>query len=185
MDIAKFIETVSKLKDVKRAGFAERGVKDPESVADHSFMASVMAMVIPVKGVDKERVMKMLLVHDIAESEIGDLITKDNWPGGGSITSSEKMKIEFDAMKKITSILDKSVSAEIMELFEEFVEVKTPEAILAKDLDTAEMLIQAYGYHKKGNFKTGLTGFWDERNMGSIRNENIKRLVSDIIGKGR
>ena len=85
-EIIKFIETANKLKDVKRAGWVERGVKDPESVADHNYLAALLCVVIPAKGVDKARAVKMALIHDLAESVIGDIITTDKWKAGGKMS---------------------------------------------------------------------------------------------------
>jgi putative hydrolase of HD superfamily len=45
-DLFAFFETLEKLKRTPRTGWVERGVKDPESVSDHSFRMTVMAMAL-------------------------------------------------------------------------------------------------------------------------------------------
>lgn len=44
----------------------------PESVADHSYRAAVLAMALP-PGLDRDRCVKMALLHDLAESMVGDI----------------------------------------------------------------------------------------------------------------
>ncbi len=181
MNLEKFLEFANRLKSVKRTGWVERGVKGPESVADHSFMMALMCMVLPAKGIDREKAVKMALAHDLAESVTGDIITKENWPEKGTMHAKEKAVLEREAMNKILSNLDASDAREIKELWEEFEEGKSREASFVNDIDMAEVLIQAYGYHKSGNFKKPLEGFWDSTNTGKIRDENIRVLVRNII----
>lgn len=54
----------------KRTGWVNHGVKPAESIADHMYRMSVMALLIDenTAGVDKNRCIKMAIVHDLAES---------------------------------------------------------------------------------------------------------------------
>jgi putative hydrolase of HD superfamily len=176
MDIAGFYRTVRKLKDVKRTGWVERGVKDPESVADHSLLVAVLCMVVPAEGIDRERAIKMALVHDLAESETGDIITKENWPGGGTMPRREKAALEEESLRRILSSLDSMVADEILELWKEYEEGKTSEAAFVRDIDLAELIMQASDYHAKGNSRKPLKEFWDRRNLSLIRSKRIKAL---------
>jgi len=184
MDIVKFYRTVRKLKEIERSGWVERGVERAESVSDHSFMLALLCMIISKQGIDKEKAIKMALVHDLAESEIGDIISKENWPKGGIMSNSEKIKMEEKAMQKIVSYLSKVESEEVFKLWKEFEQGKLPEAKFVKELDNVEMILQALDYHSKGNYKKPLEPFWDERNMNKIKDNNIKRLIEEIIDKG-
>ena len=68
------------LKEIYRSGWIKAGVEEGETVADHSYGASVIAMALSdMEGLDTERVVKMSLLHDIAESIVGD-ITPDQMP---------------------------------------------------------------------------------------------------------
>lgn len=185
MDFEKFYDTVKKLKDVKRTGWVERSVSNPESVADHSFMTALMCMVMPEKGIDREKAIKMALVHDIAEAETGDIITKEHWEEKGTMTKAEKSQLEENAMEKLVSNLDEAGAKEVMSLWKEYEEGKTKEAVFVNDIDHAERIMQAHGYHSKGNFKKPLQGFWNEKSMSLIHNENIKKLVRNVIERGR
>ena len=186
MNLENFILAANKLKDVKRTGWVERGIEKPESVADHSLMAALMGMVLPVpKGFDRDRIIKMLLIHDLVEAEVGDIVTKENWPKGGTMLEKDKLKLEKEGIIQIISYLGKNESVEIKSLWDEYNECKTPEAAFANDIDVAERTIQAKIYHDKGNYKKPIIGFWAERNLKKIKNKDIKKIVTDIIEKGR
>ena len=183
MDTQKFLEIAARLKSVKRTGWVERGVEGAESVADHSWMMALMCMVLPFEG-DRDKAVKMALVHDIAEAEVGDIITKENWPAKGTMNEKDKTSLERKAIKKLASLLDAETAKEVQSLWDEFEEGKTREASFVRDIDIAECLIQAYRYHKAGNFRKPLEGFWDERTIGWIKSESIKTLVRKVIGSG-
>jgi len=185
MSIYEFYKTAKKLTSMKRAGWVERGVRDPESISDHSFMAAMLCMAAAPDDIDKCKAVKMALIHDLAESLTGDMITKENWPSGGTITEAEKHEIEKSSIGKILSCLEGSVSDEIMELWTEFEAGKTREARFVRSIDVAQRCITAAEYHKEGNHKKPLEPFWDERGLSKIGDERVKRLVVDIIPKGR
>ncbi len=65
------------LRQVKRLSWVNSGIDDPESVAEHSYNAWMMAMFfLPEEhhseGYCKKEILDMLLVHDMAEAVIGD-----------------------------------------------------------------------------------------------------------------
>jgi len=183
MDIGKFYETVVKLKEIKRRGWIERGVKDPESISDHSFMVALLCLIVPKQGIDKNKAVKMALVHDLAESITGDYISTENW-SGGTISKEEQLKKEEQAMKEILPLLDNETAKEIVSLWKEYEEGETTEARFVKDVDALEVLLQAYDYYSKKNYEKDLTVFWDKKGLNRIKDQNIKKLVKDIIDKG-
>jgi putative hydrolase of HD superfamily len=78
-ELAPFFHSVLQLKSVRRAGWVSKvNVKDPESVADHTFSMCAIAMLLSDRlGLDTGRVMKMVILHDLAESIVGDYIPGD------------------------------------------------------------------------------------------------------------
>lgn len=144
MDIIEFVKIISKLKALKRSGWVKNNIPDPESVAEHSFQLSLLTMVLASKfGLNVARAIKMALIHDLGEAEIGDIVTVRS----GKKLSNHKAKLlkERLSVEKISSLLD---SEEIISLFEEFEENKTAEAKLVRQLDKLEMSFQAYEYEK-------------------------------------
>ena len=62
------------LKNARRTGWWIAGVKDPESIAEHSFRASVLATVLAaMEGADPARAAQLAIFHDTQETRIGDI----------------------------------------------------------------------------------------------------------------
>ncbi|MGE4650712.1 MAG: HD domain-containing protein, partial [Myxococcota bacterium] len=72
----KFFQKVLELKNVPRQGWKEKlEIINPESVAEHSYSTATISMVLSdLKGLNTEKIIKMALLHDLAESIIGDII---------------------------------------------------------------------------------------------------------------
>lgn len=151
-----FFETITSLtglKEQKRMGWVNRGVKNVESVADHSWRAGLMAYLLAPKGYDKEKMLKMGLIHDATE-----IFDHDYTPTDG-ITKEEKEKREHVAVEKFFKLLPKKQQKEFRTLWEEFEHRKSKEAQFVKQIEILEMLFQALEYEKEGNFKTDLYEF--------------------------
>lgn len=76
MDIVKFIHEVGSLKLIPRSGWLKLGIKCPESVADHSFRAAIIAFLLAIESGEKEKAFKSALcalIHDLHESRTTDL----------------------------------------------------------------------------------------------------------------
>src|SRR3989339_2211175 len=77
-DLIDFLHKVGQLKGLKRTGWVYKNIPDPESVAEHSFRTAILALVLADElKADKERLVKMALIHDLAESITGDLTPWD------------------------------------------------------------------------------------------------------------
>ncbi len=68
---------LSGMKDTKRIPWVQFGIEDPESVAEHTLGALMMGMVFlpteyPEQHYNKQTILDMLLVHDMAEGILGD-----------------------------------------------------------------------------------------------------------------
>jgi len=136
-----FFRVLGKLKELKRTGWVNHGIPLPESVADHMYRMSMITFVIQEKSVNKDKLMKICMVHDLAESIVGDITPYDG------ITKEEKRKLEEDAMKKILQdIGNEEISNEIMTLWLEYEQGVSIEADLARQLDKLEMILQANEY---------------------------------------
>lgn len=141
-NMLQFMKLVGQLKRVPRTGWVYRNIKQPESVSDHMYRMSMMALTIQDISVNKERCMKLALVHDLAECIVGDIAPADN------VSKAEKHRREKDAMVHITGLLDDGLRKEIYNLWEEYETQSSPEAKLVKELDNLEMIIQAHEYEE-------------------------------------
>jgi len=198
-----FLTLARGLKTTERTGWVRQRVPSRiESVADHSWRIALMAMVAssfvsPCSSspeapssaaasdttpaaplVDANKCIKMALVHDLAESIVGDIT-----PHCG-VSDGDKYEMELSAMKKMTDLFlappgenrgrssspSPGVGREILDLWREYEEGKSPEAMLVKDLDKLEMILQAQEYEgddhdgdsvsERGRGKS-LDGFFD------------------------
>jgi putative hydrolase of HD superfamily len=148
MELLGFFERVRGLKELKRTGWVIKGVKSPESVADHSFMLAVLAYAYSRRlGLKTDKCVKMALLHDICEAYSGDIPSRIR-AKDRTMPDRMKKKLEEEGLKKVTSLLPKSMSDEIRGLWKELDVRKTREAKLVRDLDKLEMCMQALAYSK-------------------------------------
>lgn len=173
-DMINFLHKIGELKKLKRAGWVLHRVPNPESIADHTFRTTVMALLLAKKaGLDTDKCVKMALVHDFAEALSGDITPHDN------ISDKEKHKKEKSAMKELLKDVD---DKEIFNIWIEYEERKTPEAKFVYDLDKIEMVLQAYEYKQKHKGKDiNLDEFWSYTKK-RIKDKNVKRIF-EILAK--
>ena len=154
MKFLNFFSEIGKLKELKRTGWLVRGIEDAESVSDHSFRLSLLALVYgKQENLDTEKCVELALVHDVHEIYSGDIM----WP-----TSNEQKK--FDAEKKgiekLIKLLPEKEGVDVLELWQEYFEKETAEAKLVHDLDKIEMLLQVIEYKKGKKTQESLTEFF-------------------------
>ena len=83
-------------------------------MADHSYSMAIMAMVISdLENYDSEKILKMVLLHDLAESKIGDF-TPDQ------ISKDKKQKIENNAFNEIIEQLPNPIKFEYDKIWKEY-----------------------------------------------------------------
>jgi putative hydrolases of HD superfamily len=144
-DLSPFFHSVLKLKSVRRAGWVSKvNVKDAESVADHTFSMCAMAMLLSdMLGLDTQKAMKMVILHDLAESMVGDYMP-------GDVSANQKLAKEKRAMKSILSGLPRKARIEYEKIWLEYLQNKTAVARFVHRIDKLEMALQANQYASQG-----------------------------------
>ncbi|MBU1120512.1 MAG: HD domain-containing protein [archaeon] len=143
MGLIEFFHKVKKLRELKRKGWKDFGVENPESVADHSFRVALMTLIFSEKmKLNTEKALKMALIHDLCEVYSGDLAAEEK-------ISREKYESEEKGMKKIVSELNEREGEELMDLWKEFMEGKSREARIVREIDRLEMGFSAVEYEKE------------------------------------
>ena len=134
--ILEFLRRVEALKSTTRSAWTVAGT--PETTAAHTWRLCLMAMVLASQfpGVEHGRLIKMLLVHDLAEAVSGDV------PAPAQVGAPSKSDGERRDLQALVSTLPEGVRAEILELWEEYEQAVTREAHLAKALDKLETILQ-------------------------------------------
>lgn len=142
--LALFLSEAGLLKQIKRSGWWVVGVKDPESVAEHSFRCAVLAFVLALAAdADPYKVMTMALFNDIHETRIGDLHKM----------AQRYVKIEEAEEAAFYEQIDRlppRIKKELTRLRREYVRQETPESIIARDADILECILQAKEYDEQG-----------------------------------
>lgn len=139
-----FFSNIHKLKSIKRSGWVRYKVKDPPSIASHIFSVSILSYLLPKdEKLDMEKVYKMALVHDLAEAVCGDLTPHDK-------EYKRKRHIETKALLEVVKNLPQEKRDEIMNLYNEMEDLKTPEAIFVETADKIDMVLTANEYSKTG-----------------------------------
>ena len=176
--LISFFESVIRLKSVKRAGWVSKvGIANAESVSDHTYSMCMMGIVLSdIFGMDTERVTKMILIHDLAESITGDCIPN-------KITRVRKRTEERKAMKHILCRVPSVVRSNYEKLWQEYQSNKTPVSRFVHQLDKLEMAIQAVEYANQGYPQKTLLQFFvsAKRSMSTYNIDNEKLGRKDII----
>jgi len=173
-ELLKALSQIGNLKDLPRAGWVREQVPHPESVADHSFRALMLALVLgPQLGIDVGTVLRLLLVHDLAESDptVGDITPFDG------ITEEEKHRRESSAMERLCAALPGG--EEVLNLWREYNEGTSVEALIAKQLDALEMALQATEYEQR--YGKALGGFLESARK-KIRHPLLVQILERLGG---
>lgn len=173
--IEDFFNNLLLLKKIQRKGWKNNlGLENPESVADHSYSVTGMSMILgDLMALDTNKMMKMALLHDLAESKVGDFTP-------GEISKNEKLKIEDGAMKKILSKLPQNLYEQYISIWEEYQKNESKEALCIHDIDKLEMAFQAKSYLLDGNPKNHLQSFF-ETAKHNIKNEKLKEILTKLL----
>ena len=139
--LLSFLTDAGRLKRLRRAGWVRVGVPDSESVADHSYRVAVMALLIgPRLGLNVDRLVRLALIHDLAEARVGDLTPLD------AVSPTEKSDLESAAFVDIVDGLSEGEA--LYDLWLEYESGATPEARSARQLDKLELALQALEYEQ-------------------------------------
>ncbi|XP_020231267.1 HD domain-containing protein 2 isoform X1 [Cajanus cajan] len=174
--VIDFLSICHRLKTTKRTGWVRKDVKNPESIADHMYRMGLMALIASdVPGVDRNKCIKMAIVHDIAEAIVGDITPMDG------ISKSEKNQREQAALDHMCEVLGGgSTAKEIAELWMEYEANSSPEAKFVKDLDKVEMILQALEYEDEQG--KDLDEFF-QSTAGKFQTETGKAWASEIVSR--
>lgn len=137
MEARKLIEALSvaeRLKDATRHGYTKNGRH--ESVAEHSWMMSLMAFFIKDEfpEVDMDKVIKMCIIHDLGEAFTGDIPTFEK--------TKENEKVEEKLLFEWIDTLPENYKIEMTALYDEMSKRETVEAKVYKAIDGLEALVQ-------------------------------------------
>ncbi|MFN4153401.1 MAG: HD domain-containing protein [Paracoccaceae bacterium] len=167
-----FLNEADRLKSVLRATTLVDGSRR-ENSGEHSWHLALYALVLAdqaAPGVDINRVIRMLLIHDLVEIDVGDVpIHSANGLAHGSV---DTMAAETRAADRIFGLLPPDLRSDLRALWEEFEAVETPDAVFAKSLDRVQPVM--------ANLMSG-GGTWTTYNVTA---EQLESRVGAKVARG-
>lgn len=167
-----FLNEADRLKSVLRATTLCDGSRR-ENSGEHSWHLTLYAMVLADQagdGVDISRVIKMLILHDLVEIDVGDVpIHSQN---GMAHSSTSVQAAESRAADRIFGLLPPDLAQNFRALWDEFEAAETPDAIFAKSLDRVQPVM--------ANLQSG-GGTWIEYNVTA---DQLETRVGSKIARG-
>ena len=167
-----FLNEADRLKSVLRATTLCDGSRR-ENSGEHSWHLALYALVLAdqaAPGVDINRVIRMLLIHDLVEIDVGDVpIHSANGVAHGS---AETIAAETRAADRIFGLLPADLAQNLRILWDEFEAALTPDAIFAKSLDRVQPVM--------ANLASG-GGTWVEYHVTA---EQLESRVGVKIARG-
>lgn len=133
-----FLNEADRLKSVLRATTLVDGSR-PENSGEHSWHLALYALVLAdqaAPGVDINRVIRMLLIHDLVEIDVGDVPIHS--ANGLAHASDATQAAESRAADRIFGLLPADQRDSLRALWQEFEEAETPDARFAKSLDRVQ-----------------------------------------------
>jgi 5'-deoxynucleotidase YfbR-like HD superfamily hydrolase len=127
-----------------------------ESAADHSWKAALMVFILAEElnlKIDKEKALKLAIIHDLAEAITGDI--DYGLIVSGKVKEKDKRAGERRAMRRLARMLPARAGKEIADLWLEYEQQKTGEAKFVKAIDKLETISHL--------IKIGYPGFANDR----------------------
>jgi putative hydrolase of HD superfamily len=172
-DTTGFLYEIGLLKRYKRTGWSQVGVPLPESVADHSFRASVIASVLAaMEGANSQRAAFLALWHDSQETRTTDLphLTKNY------VSAATNEQVTRDQVAP----LPPSVAGMISTAVAEYEAAETQEARCARDADKLECLLQAREYQEQGHTNVQP---WIDSSLAALTTASAKQLAHEAMAQ--
>ena len=161
-----FLNEADKLKTVLR-GTTLCDASRAENSAEHSWHLTLYALVLADQAapeVDINRVIKMLILHDLVEIDAGDN------PIFGDYDAAEMEAQEQIAADRIFGLLPDDLRDELLSIWEEFEAAESPTARFAKSLDRFQPPMQ--------NLASG-GGSWTDYNVSEAQiEEKVGRKIA-------
>lgn len=134
--VVAFLQQAERLKATRRSGWTSTG--EPETVAAHTWRLCLMAMVLGDRfpEVNLDRVIRMLLIHDLGEALHGDIPAPQQAAGGAKAAEERR------DLQTLLTPLPAATGEMILQLWDEYEACETLEARLAKGLDKLETIMQ-------------------------------------------
>ena len=177
---------LQRLKRLDRTGWTLRGLPNgTESVAAHSFGVSVTAMLLVDKcieqgvAVDVEKVLRIALLHDWAETRVGDMPRTATLYFGSEARKQAETAAFSDVVGEVGAARQLYAN-----LYEEYEHRSSLESRLVKAADVLDLLVQVLALERAG--ARGLDEFWGvaekpEFNLDGAAKQIVEEFLKSIL----
>ncbi|MGW5666975.1 HD domain-containing protein [Micromonospora sp. NPDC003776] len=166
-----FIFEAGVLKRAARTGWWFAGVKHPESIAEHSFRTALIGMMLAaMEGADPARVSMLCVLHDTQETRITDIphIAKRY------LTAAPNIAVTADQVADCPPAVADAITTAVAE----YEAGETLEAVVARDADKLECLVQAVEYRHQG---VDNVQRWIDSSRAALRTASAQRLADAAL----
>lgn len=138
-----------------------------DNISDHSFRVAIIGMILAnIEGCDDNKVLKMCLFHDVAETRTGD----------ANFVNQQYSDLHEEEARE-DQMEDLPIADEILEILREFEQRESKESIVARDADLLDqMILQREYFHKDSQNHE----IWQNHTEKSLRTESAKKLAQEI-----
>lgn len=176
--LIKFLKTIEKSKHIERKVFRS-GDDRPESAAEHAWHTAMFVVLLgkEFRHLDREKMLKISLVHDLVEIYAGDTFAYDK--DGKKTQSSREMK----AAKKLFGQLPKDLEKEFWQLFLDYEKGRTPEGRTVMSFDKLQPILQVI-ICKGGAWKKHKISYEDidgYKRQFMIHNKTILEIYNKLL----
>ena len=162
----ELLKAVHHLKLLPRTGWLFAGVRQPESVAEHSYATCWLALLLAEEintqwqqaglaaPLNINQVVLIALVHDLAESVVTDLPKRTTQLIGKATKHAAEAQVMQELLQKMPN------GEQYLTFWHDYVAAASPESRLVRDVDKLEMVYQALCYEETG--QRNLDDFWHD-----------------------
>ncbi|MDI5938673.1 MULTISPECIES: HD domain-containing protein [Micromonospora] len=167
----RFVFEAGVLKRAARTGWWFAGVKHPETIAEHSHRTALIGMILAaMEGADPARVTMLCVLHDTQETRTTDLphIAKRY------LTAAPNTTITADQVAGCPPAVTDTITAAVTE----YEAGETLDAVVARDADKLECLVQAVEYRHQGIDNVQR---WIDSSRAALRTNSAHRLADAAL----
>lgn len=134
--------------------------------------------------IDLHKCVMMSLIHDMAESLVGDLTPADRVPKAEK-SRRESMSMDYIAQKLLGNVRGAGTNAgeEVQAIWQEHEDSESLESRFVQDVDKVELLLQMVEYEKRGEGRVNLSEFTYVATKVSL--PEIKCWAEEILAERR
>lgn len=168
---AGFLLEMGMLKRAKRSGWWIAGVKDPETIAEHSFRTALIGSVLAMmEGADPARTALLGLWHDTQETRVGDI----PHIGRRYLDAADNQSVTADQLADAHP----AVRSEARRIVDDYENGDSLEVACARDADKLECLIQAVEYREQGCSNVQP---WIDSSIAKLRTASARSLAEAAL----